>query len=296
MLFRIEDVSGFNDNLRKQDENFESKLLEKSKVDKYIAINIQKEINGSKDRKVLSYSKSLATCLFKYNKYTDNELHIYNEPIVMNSITYYSNDGRIIYEPYSICERLDKRRILYSNNLIKLTNFIIDVSDNKLLEKYLKYYTGIGKKIYVSLEKDNEVIVMTSKNDIIINYYLDSVYVLYALQMRYGFLNDAFIRNSLIMELEDLEDSRFEFCPNERYALILVINYLTCNWNFEYQISQNIYQYVKNKEHVSVYYDSIIQFLDILEYDFDEVFSLKCYNENVVSDLFWKYCSYYLNK
>ena len=59
ILFRIEDISGVTPNSREYNiDEFTNYLIDKSKVDEYIAGEIRKEINGSKDRKLLSYSKS----------------------------------------------------------------------------------------------------------------------------------------------------------------------------------------------------------------------------------------------
>ena len=50
----------------------------KSQVDEYIAQEIRKQINGAHSSNVLSYSKSLAACLFKYNTRLQNPLHIFD--------------------------------------------------------------------------------------------------------------------------------------------------------------------------------------------------------------------------
>ena len=77
MFFRIQDTSRFSSALsRIENTTEETIIIRKSEFDKCVAKLIRDEINGSKHRCILSYSKSLATCLLKYNKYTDNELHI----------------------------------------------------------------------------------------------------------------------------------------------------------------------------------------------------------------------------
>lgn len=181
-----------------------------------------------------------------------------------------------------------------SGNII-LCDFIIDVSENELLDKYLICYTGVGKKRYASPEKDNEVVVMNPPNDLVINQYMDSVYILYALQLKYNFLSDINITNNLVIELKKMEPFRFEYCPDERVALISLVNYLADNWNYECQISENIYSYSEKKEHISFCYDSILQFDGIMTNSFEDAYYLNSYNPNVVSDLFWKYCQIYLN-
>ncbi len=67
MLFRIEDISGFNPKLRTYDvDEFTTPLVDKEQVDKYIALKIREEINGSRSREVLSYSKSLCSSQAKW--------------------------------------------------------------------------------------------------------------------------------------------------------------------------------------------------------------------------------------
>lgn len=70
--------------------------------------------------------------------------------------------------------------------------------------------------------------------------------------------------------------------------------YLSANWQYEYQISQKIYEYIEKEEHLSTYYNPILQFHGIMKDDFEESYTLSTYNENVLSDLFWKYCGRYL--
>lgn len=61
MLFRIEDVSGFEPNYREYEpENYNYIQVDKEDIDSYIATEIRKQINCSNEREVLSYSKSLA--------------------------------------------------------------------------------------------------------------------------------------------------------------------------------------------------------------------------------------------
>lgn len=100
MLFRIEDISGFGANLRTYNvEDFSKPIIEKTQIDNYIANLIRDEINGAQGRKILSYSKSLATCLLKYNNFTDNELHICNAT-KLNYFSYVSRSGIWNYKDY----------------------------------------------------------------------------------------------------------------------------------------------------------------------------------------------------
>lgn len=295
MLFRIEDISGFDPKLRTYDvDEFTTPTVNKEQIDNYIASKIRDEVNGSKNRNLLSYSKSLATCILKYNKYTDNELHICIINGWKDYITYISPKDNVKCRFYDIQDRINGNPLFNKTGKIQLLNFVIDVSNNNLLDEYLKYYTNVGKKIIASPEKDSEVVVMNPPNDLVINQYMDAVYILYALQLKYRFLSNVNVQRALILELDNMDAFRFEYCPHERIAFINLILYLSANWQYEYQISKKIYNYSENEEHLSIYYDPILQFHGIMKDDFDESYNLSTYNENVISDLFWKYCGLYL--
>ena len=297
MLFRIEDISGFDPKLRTYDAGeFIQPTVNKGQIDNYIASKIREEVNGSKNRSLLSYSKSLATCILKYNKYTDNELHICNNISGHSYITYISPLKKKKRRVYDISNRIIGNPLFNKAGEIQLVDFVIDVSNNNQLDKYLRYYTGYGKKITASPEKDSEVVVMNPPNDLVINQYMDAVYVLYALQLKYEFLGNVRIRKYLISELKNMDEFHFEYCPHERTAFIKLIMYLSTNWNFERYISRRIYDYSKNKKHVSLYYDPIFQFQDIENDIFDKSYFLSTYNDNVISDLLWEYCGMYLEE
>lgn len=293
LYFRIEDISGFGDNPRTYDLNSNHyHKVKKEDIDIYIADLIRKEVNGSKFRTVFSYSKSLAACLFKYNPYVDNELHIFDCDLC-DFIVYISQKNNNECRWYSINDRLSCQRFFNKNGFINLTNFVIDISDNRGLNRYLQEYTGVGLKKMASPQKDCEVIVMHPFNDLVLYNYLNSIYVLYALQLKYHFLNDYFIRCSLINRIWNMDSFRFMYYPNERLSLICIINYLSQCWEFEKDISQKIYEYSKNESRTPPYYDSILQFHGILEDDIDDSIALSDYNGNVISDLFFEYCNDY---
>ena len=132
ICFRMEDVSditGIRRNYNIEDENLP--IMKKTEVESYIANQIRKQINGSKDRILLSYSKSLAICLLKYNQYCDNELHIYfNCSISPNIITYYDEKGNFICKNYSLQDALNKNLQFGVADRIRIKNFILDLSDN----------------------------------------------------------------------------------------------------------------------------------------------------------------------
>ena len=296
MLFRIEDVQGYQPNLRTYDPSeFVAPIIDKSEVDSFIAQEIRKQLNVHKTRGMWSYSKSLAACLLKYNKFTDNELHIFFNADI-DYIAYVSHKGNVMRRYYALDDRLDGAPLFNKAGKIRLIGFVVDVSDNALADEYLRQFTGVGLKKVASPEKDSEVIVMNPPNDTVISCYIDSVYLLYALQYKYNFLNDADIREDLIAELEALDDLRFDGCHDERFALIRLIEYLALNWQEECSISGGIYKYSREEFHPSAFYDSILQFNGILKDDFETSLYLGDYNGNVVSELLWKYCGTLLDK
>lgn len=77
MLFRIENTVDFDGLHRKYALSYEElPQMPLFELEAYVANEVRKEINNAKNRKLLSYSKSLGVCLLKYNEYADNELHI----------------------------------------------------------------------------------------------------------------------------------------------------------------------------------------------------------------------------
>ncbi len=293
MLFRIEDVSGFEPNYREYEpDNYNYIQLDKEDIDSYIATEIRKQINCSNTREVLSYSKSLATCLLKYNTFADNELHIMNSNI-MDYIRYQNEDGHFKYKSYSIKKRLNGKKLFQTPGKIRITNFIIDVSDNYLLEQYLQTYTNVGRKSYASPEKDHEVIVMNPPKDYPICNYMNSIYTLYALNLRYNFLKKHQIVHGIINQLRNLEKFRFSN-PYECYAIIKLICYLANHWKYEYKLSKKILDESDNKVHLSICFDSILQFNSILKDDFMVAYSLCADTEDIITRIFWNYCYIYL--
>lgn len=290
MLFRIEDISGFKPNLRTYDNyEFDEPIIKKEQFDEYISMKIRDEINNSKERDLLSYSKSLATCLLKYNKFTDNELHIYINHSY-NWFEYRSRGGKLKVKNYSIRDRLYGEPIFNKSGDIRLRNFIIDVSNNALLNKYLIKYQKIEKKRFASPEKDHEVVVMIPLNDLVVTDYIDAVYILYALQLKYRFLNHNNIQDVLIRELKNIEFTPGETYSFEKIAFIELVNYLANHYEKEYRLSQHILQESQKTEHLSVAFDPILQFDDIIKNDFWDSYDLRTYNSNKVSDLFWELC------
>lgn len=307
LLFRIEDTFYQDRAHNAIDSNPLSICMNKTRIDTEIAEMIRKAVNGAKDRRLLSYSRSLGVCLLKYNKYADNALLFFDELGELDSIHYISHKGNKKRKYYSVDSRwIDTPAPLFNKTgTITLTNLIVDVSDNKRLDDYLQRYTGSGLKKYASPEKDCEVLVMNppetvdvSQNPLDVQYvvqeYISAVYVLYALQKKYRFLDDEDIYDSLMKKLSKMEGERFEN-PDEKIALLYLVHYLKEHWENESKSSQKIYEYPKKSNCFSLYYDSIQQFQDILTNDFDESLFLSEYNDNIVSELFWEYCDKFLS-
>ena len=297
VYFRIEDVlnsMGIARNYQIEYENLP--VIDKKYVEYYIAEEIRKQVNGSSDRNLLSYSKSLGVCLLKYNEYCDNELHIcYDNYTMYDYVAYYNiSKNSTKYKYYSLESSLRNNKLFNKDGKIKLYNFRLDVSDNSVLNEYLLKFTNKGLKKYASPEKDSEVIMMQACNDIVIKEYLDSIYTLYALQLRYKFMNDYNIVESIIYEILQLEDLRFEYCKQEREAIIFLVIYLYYNTEREEAINKKIFEYADKKDRFPLCYDSISEFHGIKENDFEDSYHLSDYNDNVVSNIFWKYCMRYL--
>lgn len=294
MLFRIEDIENSDDGHHREYEiQFENlPRLKMVDLENYLAEEIRKEINNTHDRKLLSYSKSLGVCLLKYNKFTDNELHI-NRDTIYNCIYFYDLKNQNMvpeFAPFNLYHGLYDLAAEYKKSEIILQNYHVDVSDNSLLDRYLQMTTGIGRKKMASPEKDKEVVLMQSPNDIIISEYSDSVYLLYALVLEYGMKES--IYKELMSKIYTLEKYRFEFCGEaERYGLLQIIEYLYQNGKYEREMSQRVLQYSLKSEHLSLYYDSILQLHGIQDDSFEDSYMLSDYNNNIVSAWIWHYYS-----
>lgn len=293
VYFRIEDVEnsmGISRDYQIKEEDLP--VIHKKEVEHYIAEEIRKQVNGSKNRRLLSYSKSLGVCLLKYNGYCDNELHICDDDnIGYDNLIYYdeSNYG-LQYEYYSLKDALYMGRLFNGEGKIKLYNFAMDVSDNNVLNQYLLKFTNIGLKKFASPEKDSEVVMMQAYNDRVVKNYLNSIYVLYGLQLKYRFLWYDNVAERVICEILQLEDFRFDNCEQEREAIVFLIRYLYDNTEQEELINKKIFEYAYKKEHLPLYYDSMLQFHGIQEDSFEDSYCLSDYNDNVVSDIFWRHC------
>ena len=298
MLFRIEDVAGFSPNLRSYGSAPEIRL-EKGRVDAYIAEKIRDQVNGAEKRDALSYSQSLAVCLLKYNRFTDNELHFFgaNPEVkqIMDYVFYRTRKGNFREKRYSLAERVSGAPLFRGDGIIFLRGFLVDAADNRLLDAYLNRYAGAGRKAYASPEKDREVIALNPPGGWVIREHMDAVYTLYALQLRYGFLKQPEWAGALAGEVRAMDPFRFAAAPGEQEAAAQLICYLSRFWSREERISRRIYSDQTRQEHLSMCFDPILQFDAILNEPFEEAYGLCCqYNLQALSWLFWDFCARYL--
>ena len=296
IYFRIEDIAnctGIQRNYKLEIEDLP--VVNKQDVEYYIAEEIRKEVNGSKDRKLLSYSKSLGVCLLKYNEFVDNELHICNENSMWyeNTIRYITPNQHFRQKFYTLEAGLSPDRLFKGNGEIKLYNFVLDIANNELLNDYLMKFTNTGLKQYASPEKDCEVIMMQTYSDVKIERYIDSIYLLYALQLKYNFLRNQITVQKVIDEICQLDAFRFEGCEEERQAIILLIQYLYYETKTEKINFEEMLKYSEKRKNFFGYYNSLLQLHGIVYDDFEDAYHLSDYNDNVVSDIFWKYCMNY---
>lgn len=229
MLFRVEKYGEKDFNNRYYDvDEFNAPVIDKYDIDEYIAEKIRYEINGSKNRQILSYSKSLATCLLKYNKFEDNVLHICRANSDCNYINYISPKGKKFRE-YNLAKRISATKPVFKKDgKIMLLGFVIDVSNNEIVDEYLRCYQDKGMKKRISPEKDAEIVIMNPRNDNPIDNYMSFVYMLYALQMKYNILNVFNIRERLIDDIMKMDDFYFdEYCNNQK-TICYLIDFLAC--------------------------------------------------------------------
>ena len=293
MLFRIEDTENIAGVKRQYTLSWDDlPRMYLSQVNDYIANEVRKEVNNTNDRQLLSYSKSLGVCLFKYNYYTDNELHISHT--MPNDVYYYDCQKQMLKNCYYDIYQRDFGTKHKRNPQIILCNFSLDISDNVQLDYYLTQITGISKKKFASPEKDKEVVLMQEPNDLVISEYISSVYLLYALFYKYGI--PPYVLKRLDNMITTLDNDRFRFCPeSERQALLAVVKYLYNNGNREREFADKIILQGKDEARLSTYYDPNIQFYDIQDTTFEDSYKLSDYNHDIISSKIWGIYNDYFN-
>lgn len=292
MLFRIDTSSGFNDKQRQYGFQ-ETERISRSKIESFIAEEIAEEINGSNKRRLISYSKSLGVCLLKYNKYLDNELHFLD--ISSHTCAGYTklcyrigNQTHCInyFIQYGICDLPFEE--------VELVNFLVDVSDNNIVQNYFQKHLKRGKKQFASPEKDKEVVLMRLLNEKVIDAdNLDVVYILYGLSIKYDFLRDAKILQGLTC---DVYKAFYEgkYSEDKLQAIICLIHYMAYQGSYERKLSKAIRERNSLSERIPYYFDPIDKYDTIINSSFKEAYEMSYNVENVITNALWKWCKRFL--
>ena len=292
MLFRIDTSSGFN-NHNRQYSFFDSVpvILKGGEIEGFIAGEIAKEINGTNDRRLISYSKSLGVCLLKYNNYLDNGLHF--AELSSNTHAGYTElccriGDEISCVPYYLQCGLD-----FPFEEAELLNFIADVSDNRIVQNYFQKHLGRGKNPFASPEKDQEVVMMRPLNERVISAdNLEFAYVLYGLSMRYDFLTDEDILAGLICDVRNaFNEGRYNYEDTE--AIISLIRYMACYGDYERRLSGAVRERNSIGDRIPLCYDLICEYDTIMNSLFSEAYDLT-YTSNVITSAIWKWCGIFL--
>lgn len=254
MLFHIEDE------YRQREYNWNSCAIVQTtgeQINKIIAEEIRKQINGSNNRSVFSASKCLGTVLFKYNQIMTNPLHLIKMEPSFVDFSFINEYGR--WERDLVCFYLDNPNYFerrFGRNEIRLNNYVIDISNDKLIHEYLKESINIGKKYYAACEKDQEVIVRHITNQLIITEeFLDAVYFLYGLNVCSNFLFHYEILNLIISELSCITNDE-EIIK----AFYILIQYLVRYGRYDFIMSlPNINPLIELPRFYQDAYTSIIQ-------------------------------------
>lgn len=299
MLFRIENCGNISGKRRDCQLPKPPPIIPFSELQHWLAVEIRKAVNGANNRRLLSYSKSLGVCLLKYNRFADNALHLNRQDA----------QGYAVYSvlekhPEVSCARFDLEHGLYDfegNDLRKawdkdvlLSQFQADISDNDLLDAYLRRMTGGGRKLYASPQKDHEVLRLQSPEDcaaqsqehFMVHTYLYAVYLLYGLFWKYGM--DEQLHYRLCRDIMQLDKFHFTYCgEEERSGLLHIIFYLYSEGNRERAMAARTFAACMAQPDFCTHYSPIWQLYDIQQNPFDYALALSDYNSNVVSDCIW---------
>lgn len=292
MLFRIDTSSGFNNHNRQYSfSDSEPVILKGGEIEGFIAGEIAKEINGSNDRRLISYSKSLGVCLLKYNNYLDNGLHF--AEVSSNTHAGYTELCCRIGDEISCVSYYLQYGLNFPFEEAELLNFIADVSDNRIVQNYFQKHLGKGKNPFASPEKDREVVMMRPLNEKVITAdNLESVYILYGLSMRYDFLSDEDIPAGLIRDvIHAFNEGRFN--NEETEAIISLINYMACYRNYERSLSRAVRERNSIGDRIPFCYDLICEYDTIMNSSFSEAYDLT-YTSNIITSAIWKWCGIFL--
>ena len=294
MLFRIDTSSGFDDKIRQYGFPESAHVILKGEdIERFIAEETAKEINGRNERRLISYSKSLGVCILKYNNYLDNKLHfaeISSHMCAGYTEIYYYFRKQIHCTSYFLQYGL---RVPPFDEA-ELVNFIIDVSDNNIVQAYFQKHLERGKNPFASPAKDQEVVAMRPLVERVIDAEnLEAVYILYALSIKYDFLSSNHILKRLI---DDVYNTFLEgrFTQDEILAFICLIQYLAYYGNYERNLSQAIRDRNSISERIPFYYDLICEYDAIINSSFTEAYEMSYSSENVITSALWRWCSKFL--
>lgn len=294
MLFRIDTSSGFDNHRQHGIPETERIILKGSEIERFIAEETAKEINGSYERRLVSYSKSLGVCLLKYNNYLDNGLH-FSETSSRTCAGYTELYYRIGNQVYCTSYFMQCGLCDFHYEEVELVNFIADVSDNDIVQAYFQKHIGRGKNPFASPEKDQEVVAMRPLCERFIDPdNLDVVYILYGLSIRYNFLKDEQILNELICEVyKAFREGRYR--EDEIQAIKSLILYMACNRDYEKTLSEAIRERNSISERVPFCYDLICEYDAITSYDFMEAYEMSYSSDNVITHALWEWCGKFLS-
>lgn len=294
LLFRIDTSSEFNDRSRQYGfPETERIILKGSAIERFIAQETAEEINGSNKRRLISYSKSLGVCLLKYNNYLDNRLLFSNIPF-HTCAGYTALCYCIGHQNYSLSYFLQTGLWNFPFEEAELVNFIVDVSDNNIIQTYFQKHLGKGKKPFASPEKDKEVVLMRSLNEKIIDAdNLGSVYTLYGLSIKYNFLSDEQILCGLIGDVYNaFNEGRYS--EDELQTIICLIQYMAYHGDHERKLSEAIRERNSPSERIPFCYDPICEYNAIISSTFLEAYEMSYNSENVITHALWKWCGIFL--
>lgn len=277
LYFRVRDREGASPKLRGYGKDM-TEPMDSFCVDEVIAQEIRQQVNNWDNSDVFSYSKSLGVVLYKYNRIADNPIYITMNQGSFVDFTVLNYNG--LSENYCVPYNIDclnyPFRHDFKNQQIILNNYIIEVDDNYKINRYLQAYTPKGRSPYASCENDKEVIIRNPIDSYAIEEQdcIDAVYLLYALQVKTGFLGYSGVAESLNAVLSE------ELCVNrddeETFrALECIIFYLQEFVVYEKEIITNLIN--KDKKARMGGWDSYSLLLEVINGDIDEAFTLSEY-------------------
>ena len=252
MLFRIEDSenkNGIHRRYKIPEEELNEFFI--SDLNHIIAEEIRKEVNGSKQRNLLSYSKSLGMCLLKYNCLGSNALHI-NLSSVPGMVQVKNECGLNLESgfeknlkfqfPVGIKNSLKNKKVI-------LINFCLDISNDKQLDSYLRKNTTkkIGLKSRSSPEKDQEVVMMQSPYDGVIKEYSFEIYLLYSLYLKYGMPHNVYknLKKEVKYFFKNISE---QSCRTEKTPILDIIEYLYKDKGYEKMVFETAWKYYREHD------------------------------------------------